>query len=84
MVFEDIMHTAKPFCNSILSRYMSVLSSVLSWIELVVFSLNILQWNSNPEEVLKRIKESTRWSDELDDYELQLGLKVSVTIFFLF
>ena len=61
---------------------MSVLSFVLSWIELAVFSLNILQWNSNPEEVLKQIKASTRWSDELDDYELQLGLKVSVTIFF--
>uniref|UniRef100_M8CJV8 Uncharacterized protein n=1 Tax=Aegilops tauschii TaxID=37682 RepID=M8CJV8_AEGTA len=57
MVFEDIMHTAKPFCNLILS------------------SLNILQWNSNPEEVLKRIKESTRWSDVLNDYELQRGLE---------
>ena len=73
MVFEDIMRTAKPFCNLTLSRCMPVLSFVLSWIELAVFSLNILQWNSNPEEVLKRIKESTRWSDELDDYELQLG-----------
>ncbi|XP_040258043.1 uncharacterized protein [Aegilops tauschii subsp. strangulata] len=49
MVFEDIMHTAKPFCNLILS--------------------------SNPEEVLKRIKESTRWSDVLNDYELQRGLE---------
>lgn len=48
MVFEDIMHTAKAFCNLTLSRYMSVLSFVLSWIELAVFSLNILQWNSNP------------------------------------
>ena len=83
MVFEDIMHTAKPFCNLILSRYMSVLSFVLSWIELVVFSLNILQWNSNPEEVLKRIKESTRWSDVLNDYELQRGLEVIVAFFLL-
>lgn len=40
-----------------------------------LLQLDFIKWNSNPEEVLKRIKESTRWSDELDDYELQLGLE---------
>ncbi|XP_048552825.1 uncharacterized protein LOC125533090 [Triticum urartu] len=40
-----------------------------------LLQLDFIKWNSNPEEVLKQIKESTRWSDELDDYELQLGLK---------
>ncbi|KAF6988902.1 hypothetical protein CFC21_006328 [Triticum aestivum] len=40
-----------------------------------LLQLDFIKWNSNPEEVLERIKESTRWFDELDDYELQLGLK---------
>ncbi|XP_044324689.1 uncharacterized protein [Triticum aestivum] len=40
-----------------------------------LLQLDFIKWNSNPEEVLKRIKESTRWSDVLNDYELQRGLE---------
>ncbi|CAL5030320.1 unnamed protein product [Urochloa decumbens] len=35
---------------------------------------DFIKWNSDPEEVLKWIKESTGWS-ALDDYELQLSLE---------
>ncbi|XP_037406670.1 uncharacterized protein LOC119269025 isoform X1 [Triticum dicoccoides] len=40
-----------------------------------LLQLDFIKWNSNPKEVLKRIKESTRWSDVLNDYELQRGLE---------
>jgi hypothetical protein len=36
---------------------------------------NILKGNNNPEEVLKQIKKSARWS-QLDDFKLKCGLKV--------
>ncbi|TVU36520.1 hypothetical protein EJB05_18457 [Eragrostis curvula] len=39
-----------------------------------LLKLDFVQWNSDPEEVLKRIKSSNRWS-ALSDPELKLGLK---------
>ncbi|CAL5069658.1 unnamed protein product [Urochloa decumbens] len=40
---------------------------------------DFIKWNSDPEEVLKWIKESTGWS-VLDDYELQLGLEAHLEL----
>ncbi|KAL6598625.1 hypothetical protein ACP70R_046324 [Stipagrostis hirtigluma subsp. patula] len=40
-----------------------------------LLKLGFIEWNSDPEEVLRTIKASTRWSTELGDHELRRGLK---------